>query len=186
MLNKRADDNQLNIKNAYQKFIKNKVPIEIFVKQYKQDSNSLLYDLNTTTNDDKIQITLHNNETKDTYTTGAVDGFFDDNNLSERLKKVVHDKRNIVIMAYGQSVRNESSLFFDNVTDNRLIENLLNSLDKNISELTVRFIQIFYKWSHEWKKDTDENSFCLSSSETFNSKRERDEWKVLYKNENKN
>ena len=60
LLNKRVDDNHLNIKNAYQKFIKNKVPIEIFVKQYKQDSNSLLYDLNTTTNDDKIQITLHN------------------------------------------------------------------------------------------------------------------------------
>jgi hypothetical protein len=183
VLNKCAKDYEDEINDAHRSFIENTAPIEIFLKQYKQSTNPQ-YELQITPFSDKFKITLDDKQTAKKY-TGVINGTFEKGKFTESLQRTISEKKNIVLIAYGQSIRNESSLLFDDTDDYVFLEDFFNSLDNTIDHLTIRLLEILYKWSHDIKKTEKEEDFVLTETNEFICKREQNEWIVIDEDKNK-
>jgi hypothetical protein len=174
VLNKCANDHKDEINNAHRSLIENTAPIEIYLNEYKNTTNPQ-YELDKKPFSDKLKFTLDDKKTK---YTGVVDGMFNEKKMIESIHKTIHDNKNIVLIAYGPSIPNESSFFYDTA----FLKDFLYSLDKTVNSLTVNFIEIFYKWSYDLKKAETKDDFVLDSSLIYTCQLIAGVWMIIYEN----
>ena len=148
------------------------------MNKYTQNTKPL-YKLEKTPFLDKFQITLDDTKTK---YKGIVDGFFREKKMIESLNRTISEKKNIVLFAYGQSIPNESSFFYDT----SFLKDFLYSLDNSVNNLTLNFIQIFYKLWYDLKKTETKDDFVLSYTPIYNCQLIAGTWMVVNDTEKKN
>lgn len=175
VLNKYANNHKDEIENAHRSLIENTAPIEIYLNEYNQ-STTPLYKVEKTALSDKFQITLGDTKTK---YKGVVDGFFREKKMIESLNRTIGENKNIVLFAYGQSIPDEASFFYDTA----FLNDFLYSLDKSVNNLTLKIIQIFYKWSYDLKKTETKDDFVLSYTPIYNCQLIAGVWMVVSDNE---